>query len=145
MYLDVGRCVICYFLLLFFLNVICIEQSRKCPLCNQPFDSSNEKDGRGYLLHHIRSKYDYQKYYLPPRRTSPPPPFGAGTESGESRQRQYSARRRRERQWGRGRTLEDQERERADEQLERSIAKRRWVYEWGLYAKVRRLYFMWMV
>ncbi|KAL4066562.1 hypothetical protein J3A83DRAFT_4257634 [Scleroderma citrinum] len=111
------------------------DQSRKCPLCNRAFDSSNEKGERAYLIHHIRSKYDYQKYYLPPRRTSPPPLLDSRTETEETRQRQHNARRRRERQWGRRRTTEEQEQERADEQLERAIAKRRWIYEWGLYAK----------
>lgn len=111
------------------------EQSHKCPLCNRAFDSSNEKGGQMYLIHHIRPKYDYQKYYLPPRPTSPTPHLGSGIELGEPRPRQHSTRRRRERPWGRGHTLEDRDRERADEQLERAIARRKWVYDWGLYAK----------
>jgi hypothetical protein len=40
-----------------------IEQSRRCPLCSQTIGD--------YLIHHIRSTYDYQKHFLPPLRTSP--------------------------------------------------------------------------
>lgn len=42
------------------------QQSRKCPLCNASIGD--------YLIHNFRSNYDYSKYYLPPLRTSPPPP-----------------------------------------------------------------------
>jgi len=93
-----------------------------------------------YLIHHIRSKYDYQKYYLPPRPTSPAPLLGSGIELRETRPRQHNTRRQRERPWGRGHSLEHQDRERADEQLERAIARRRWLYDWGLYAKVHRFF-----
>ncbi|KAG8215641.1 hypothetical protein J3R82DRAFT_7511 [Butyriboletus roseoflavus] len=94
------------------------EQSRKCPLCARSFDNS-------YLIHHIRSQYDYQKHYLPPSRSSPLPPL-----TGESR---VNALRntRRERQWGR---RQRQQREEAD-QLERAISRRRWIYHHRLYAK----------
>ncbi|KAI5998528.1 hypothetical protein F5J12DRAFT_724781 [Pisolithus orientalis] len=115
------------------------EQSRKCPLCNRPFDSSSSTDtGGSYLIHHIRSKYDYQKYYLPPRPSSPAPSgpaVEAGLDLGERSQLQRTIRRRRERQWGSRRAPQEQEQERAEEQLEQAIARRRWVYEWGLYAK----------
>lgn len=94
-----------------------IEQSRRCPLCSQAMTD--------YLIHRIRSKYDYQKHYLNPLRTSPSPLRPNGTVR--------RPRERRERPWGR-RQLEEMEE--ADE-LERAIAKRRWIYEHGLYAKVR--------
>ncbi|KIK97813.1 hypothetical protein PAXRUDRAFT_824533 [Paxillus rubicundulus Ve08.2h10] len=89
------------------------EQSRKCPLCSRSFDNS-------YLIHRIRSQYDYQKHYLPPSLPS----------TGESRARALRNTRR-VRQWGR---RERQQREEAD-QLERAVARRRWIYQHGLYAK----------
>ncbi|KAH7886556.1 hypothetical protein F5I97DRAFT_1808133 [Phlebopus sp. FC_14] len=94
------------------------EQSRKCPLCSRSFESS-------YLIHHIRSQYDYQKHYLLPSRSSP-----QLLPTGESRVRALRNTRR-ERQWGR------RERRRRDEveQLDRAIARRRWVYRHDLYAK----------
>ncbi|EGN97532.1 hypothetical protein SERLA73DRAFT_184272, partial [Serpula lacrymans var. lacrymans S7.3] len=94
------------------------EQSRKCPLCSQVIGE--------YLIHHIRSTYDYQKYYLPPARNSPAPQ----RPSADTRVRALQSRRR-ERRWGR---RERQERDEAD-QLDRAIARRRWIYEHGLYAK----------
>ncbi|KAF8839189.1 hypothetical protein BDN67DRAFT_906055 [Paxillus ammoniavirescens] len=94
------------------------EQSRKCPLCSRSFDNS-------YLIHHIRSQYDYQKHYLPP-----PPPSPSLLSTGESRARALRNTRR-VRQWGR---RERQQREEAD-QLERAITRRRWIYQHELYAK----------
>ncbi|KAI6018783.1 hypothetical protein BKA83DRAFT_4315417 [Pisolithus microcarpus] len=115
------------------------EQSRKCPLCNRPFDSSPRTDpGGSYLIHHLRSRYDYQKYFLPPRPSSPSSPDPAtDARSGlrDRNQLQRTIRRRRERQWGSGRAPRAEEQECAEEQLEQAIARRRWVYEWGLYAK----------
>lgn len=95
-------------------------QSRRCPLCTQPLG--------GHLIHHIRSKYDYQKHYLPALRTSPPP----GRLTQVTRR---PPRPRVEREWGRHR----QEREEAD-RLDRAIAKRRWIYQHHLYAKVSSLF-----
>jgi hypothetical protein len=89
-------------------------QSRKCPLCSQLLGD--------HLIHHIRSKYDYQKHYLPPLRTSPRPPQPRHRASG----------RRAEREWGR---RERQEREEADK-LDLAIARRRRIYQHHLYAKV---------
>ncbi|EPQ52985.1 hypothetical protein GLOTRDRAFT_111805, partial [Gloeophyllum trabeum ATCC 11539] len=40
------------------------EQSRRCPLCQQPVGD--------YVIHKIRSKYDYQKHFLPPLRSASP-------------------------------------------------------------------------
>ncbi|KAH7925994.1 hypothetical protein BV22DRAFT_1010068 [Leucogyrophana mollusca] len=94
------------------------EQSRKCPLCSQLIGE--------YLIHHIRSKYDYQKHYLPPPRTSSPQLL----PTGENRTRPLRNVRR-ERQWGR---RARQEQDQAD-QLDRAIARRRWLYEHDLYAK----------
>ncbi|KAI6131704.1 hypothetical protein EDD17DRAFT_1477759 [Pisolithus thermaeus] len=115
------------------------EQSRKCPLCNRPFDSSSRTDtGGSYLIHHLRSKYDYQKYYLPPLLSSPSSSGPAADPESRLRDRnqlQRTIRRRRERQWGSRRAYRAEEQECAEERLEQAIAKRRWVYEWGLYAK----------
>ncbi|OAX34565.1 hypothetical protein K503DRAFT_747224 [Rhizopogon vinicolor AM-OR11-026] len=93
------------------------EQSQKCPLCSQLIGE--------YLIHHIRSQFDYQKHYLlPPRSKSP-----QLLPTGETRV--SAARRARRARWGR--------RDRRDideaDQLERAIAKRRWVYQNHLYAK----------
>jgi hypothetical protein len=114
-----GTSIIYLFLALLYTNTI-QEQSRRCPLCSQGVGE--------YLIHHIRSKYDYQKYYLPPLRTSPLPLQPLYVSQSTINRR----RTRREREWGR---RERQEREEAD-QLERSISKRRWIYRHHLYAKV---------
>ncbi|KAF9002192.1 hypothetical protein BDQ17DRAFT_1243521 [Cyathus striatus] len=97
------------------------EQSRRCPLCNQSIGE--------YLIHSIRSKYDYRKHYLTPLRGKSPPPHVFASTSNPIQG--IRRRRRQERQWGR------RERDIWEEQdrLERSIEKRRWVYRWGLYAK----------
>lgn len=83
-------------------------------------------------MHHIRSRYDYQKHHLPPLRSSPPPiePI----RSVASLQRRRRRRSQREREWGRRETV-NREREEADA-LERAIERRRWVYHNELYAKV---------
>ena len=81
-------------------------------------------------MHNIRSKYDYQKHYLPPLRTSPQSESPAVVQAN-ARQR---AARRREIVWGQRRRREVEE---ADE-LERAVEKRRWVYRHRLYAKVSR-------
>ncbi|TFK51182.1 hypothetical protein OE88DRAFT_1658973 [Heliocybe sulcata] len=96
------------------------EQSRRCPLCTQPLGD--------YLIHKLRSKYDYQKHYLPPLRSTSPAPLRA-----LSPRRSAAVRRtvRREREWGR---RARREREEADA-FERAISRRRWLYEHDLYAK----------
>ncbi|KAI8977751.1 hypothetical protein BD414DRAFT_422645 [Trametes punicea] len=99
--------------------LIWTEQSRRCPLCSQDIGK--------YLMHHIRSKYDYQKHYLAPLRSSPAPQASAAARLDLQRQ----AARRREVEWGRRRRREIEE---LDE-LERAIEKRKWVYRHGLYAK----------
>ncbi|KAF9233456.1 hypothetical protein BU15DRAFT_80116 [Melanogaster broomeanus] len=91
---------------------------RMHPAIVRSFDNS-------YLIHRVRSYYDYQKHYLPPSRISPPL-----LSTGESRARALRNTRR-ERQWGR---RERQQREEAD-QLERAIARRRWICHHDLYAK----------
>lgn len=102
------------------------DQSRRCPLCSQDIGK--------YVMHNIRSKYDYQKHYLTPLRTSPNPQAAAAVRADARRR----AERRREVEWGRRRRRELDE---ADE-LERAIEKRRWVYRNRLYAKVS---FLWEV
>ncbi|KAI0298217.1 hypothetical protein BC826DRAFT_1090733 [Russula brevipes] len=93
------------------------EQSRRCPLCAQTIGD--------YLIHHIRSSFDYQKHFLPPLRTSPRPlPRADGARAA-------LAHRRRERVWGpRDRAAQDE----ADA-LERAVSRRRWIYHHHLYAK----------
>ncbi|KAG2357989.1 hypothetical protein BDR07DRAFT_1296128 [Suillus spraguei] len=93
------------------------EQSRKCPLCSQLIGE--------YVIHHIRSQFDYQKHYLPPPRSSSPQLL----PTGESYVR-VARRARRDRYWGR----RDRARHDADE-LEQAIARRRWVYQNHFYAK----------
>ncbi|KAJ6632192.1 hypothetical protein B0H10DRAFT_7170 [Mycena sp. CBHHK59/15] len=96
------------------------SQSRRCqcPLCSQGIG--------GFLIYKVRSRYDYQKHYLNPLRTSPLP-----LQPMAPRQIRNTRRRPRDREWGR---RERAERDEAD-RLDRSIAKRRWVYERDLYAK----------
>ncbi|KAI0313519.1 hypothetical protein OF83DRAFT_1165561 [Amylostereum chailletii] len=97
------------------------EQSRRCPLCAQSYGD--------YVIHHIRSKYDYQKHYLPPLRTSPKPldrPLGRRAIPASDRRPP-----RREPYWGR---RQREPHEEADV-LDRAIAKRKWVYRHDLYAK----------
>ena len=100
--------------------ISCPEQSRKCPLCTRQIGA--------YLIHHIRSNLDFQKYYLPPQSTSP-------LSSQQSRQESRVLRSRRtaqSRRWGR---TERRAQEAADE-LERAIDRRRWIYQNRLFAKV---------
>ncbi|KAJ7722640.1 hypothetical protein DFH07DRAFT_759867 [Mycena maculata] len=97
--------------------VVWTGQSRRCPLCSQGIGD--------FVIHKIRSRYDYQKHYLNPLPASPVPlrPLPP---------RQTRAPRRRPRdQWGR---RERTDRDEADK-LDRSIAKRKWIYEHDLYAK----------
>ncbi|KAG0696482.1 hypothetical protein DFH29DRAFT_196622 [Suillus ampliporus] len=91
------------------------EQSLKCPLCSRLLGE--------YLIHHIRSQFDYQKHYLPPPRSSSPQLLPTGETHV-----QVARRARRDRYWGR------RYRQDADE-LERAVDKRRWVYQNHLYAK----------
>ncbi|KAK0196328.1 hypothetical protein F5146DRAFT_1101368 [Armillaria mellea] len=86
--------------------VVWTEQSRKCPLCAQ---TTGE-----YLIHRIRSRYDYQKHFLAPLAK----PGLLPLQQHEPPERTGEARR-----GGR------------QDKLDRSIQKRRWVYEHGLYAK----------
>lgn len=107
------------------LSIIELDQSRRCPLCSQGIGD--------YLIHHIRSKYDFQKHYLTPLRKSPNSQPLLPVASG-SRGRISGSHR--EVQWGRtGRRARQRERDAADA-LENAIDKRRWVYRHGLYAKV---------
>ncbi|KAG6828043.1 hypothetical protein H0H92_009543 [Tricholoma furcatifolium] len=79
-----------------------------------------------YLLHNIRSKYDFRKHYLPPLRKLSPVPETNTNAQGQRRRRTA-----RERE--RDRRLQE-ERE-ASDKLSRSIEKRRWIYSRNLYAK----------
>ncbi|KAJ7328791.1 hypothetical protein DFH08DRAFT_709297 [Mycena albidolilacea] len=99
--------------------IVWADQSRRCPLCSQGIGT--------FLIHKIRSRYDYQKHYLNPLRTSPVP-----LQPLPPRRNRAPRRRQREsREWGRRERTEEDE---ADK-LDRSIAKRRWIYEHNLYAK----------
>ncbi|KAJ7123880.1 hypothetical protein C8R43DRAFT_1135918 [Mycena crocata] len=98
--------------------IVWTGQSRRCPLCSQAVGD--------FLIHKIRSRYDYQKHYLNPLPTSPVP-----LQPLPPRQIRAPRRRPRNREWGRP---ERTERDEADK-LDRSIARRRWIYEHDLYAK----------
>ncbi|KAJ8689275.1 hypothetical protein PTI98_013314 [Pleurotus ostreatus] len=100
------------------------DQSRRCPLCSQQIGE--------YLIHRIRSKYDYEKYFLPPLRSSPVPPQHSTQNSAVRNGTVRRGRPRVQRVWGR---RERQQLEEAD-RLDRAIAKRRWIYHHDLYAKV---------
>ncbi|KAL5521898.1 hypothetical protein ACEPAF_1752 [Sanghuangporus sanghuang] len=95
------------------------EQSRRCPLCTRTIGT--------YLIHHIRSNYDYQKYHLPPLRSSPPPIQPLRRVRGSSIHRRPGQ----ERRWGR-RQRRDQD---VADELERAIDRRRWIYQNRLFAK----------
>ncbi|KAF8601950.1 hypothetical protein BDV93DRAFT_445071 [Ceratobasidium sp. AG-I] len=97
------------------------EQSRRCPLCNTSIGS--------HLIHRIRSQYDYQKHYLPPIRTSPPP---SNIVAEARAARRVRARRGECTHHPRNRQLY-LTRER--DELDRAIERRRWVYRYGLFAK----------
>ncbi|KAJ7226741.1 hypothetical protein GGX14DRAFT_417237, partial [Mycena pura] len=97
--------------------IVWTDQSRRCPLCSQTIGD--------FLMHKIRSRYDYQKHYLAPLTTSPVP-----LQRLPLRQIRAIRHRPRERAWGR-RASENDEADR----LERSVAKRRWIYQHNLYAK----------
>ncbi|ESK87546.1 ring finger domain protein [Moniliophthora roreri MCA 2997] len=101
--------------------MIWAEQSRRCPLCSQTIGD--------HVIHNIRSRYDYQKRYLTPLRSSPPmlplrsrPPVTARNRRRIPREVRERSRREREK------------REEAD-RFDRAVAKRKWVYKHGLYAK----------
>ncbi|KAI0690369.1 hypothetical protein BC835DRAFT_1281137, partial [Cytidiella melzeri] len=98
------------------------EQSRKCPLCSGQMGE--------YLIHDIRSKYDFSKHYLNPLRTSPRPDPPIVRNAGTQRRRQ-----RREVMWGMSERRERERERMAADELDRAIEKRRWIYRHGLYAK----------
>ncbi|KXN92487.1 hypothetical protein AN958_07434 [Leucoagaricus sp. SymC.cos] len=104
--------------------IIWTAQSRRCPLCTQTIG--------GYLIHDIRSRFDYRKHHLPPLISSPPQPLLPRQTTTVIEARNAVRRRRRDRQ------RESQRREDLDERdkLELSVATRRWVYKHDLYAKV---------
>ncbi|TEB19918.1 hypothetical protein FA13DRAFT_1743749 [Coprinellus micaceus] len=101
--------------------LVWIGQSRRCPLCNQ---AAGE-----YVIHNIRSRYDYQKHFLAPLKSASPT-RRTEQQAALRNVRERAARRRRER---RGNGPHDGMDE-AD-RLERSIQKRKWIYEHDLYAK----------
>jgi hypothetical protein len=109
------------------LLIIHSGQSRRCPLCNQ---AAGE-----YVIHNIRSRYDYQKHFLAPLKSASPT-RRTEQQAALRNVRERAARRRRER---RGSGPHDGMDE-AD-RLERSIQKRKWIYEHDLYAKVRPSFF----
>ena len=100
-----------------------VEQSRRCPLCAQNMGE--------YLIHHIRSTYDYQKHFLPPLRTSPRPL----SRIDGARIAPVVTHRRRERVWG----LRDRSAQDEADALQRAVSWRRWIYRYDLYAKVSQL------
>lgn len=100
------------------------EQSRRCPLCSGQVGD--------YLIHDVRSKYDFSKHYLNPLRTSPRTEPPLARIPGARRQT-----RRADVRWGRDARRERERELREADELERAIEKRRWIYRHNLYAKVR--------
>jgi hypothetical protein len=106
-----------------------LEQSRKCPLCTRSLGE--------YLVHRIRSRTDFQRYYLPPLRTSPsllPLRTDAPSEVRVRSHRTRAEREQRRREMARAREREEVN------QLDRAIEVRKWVYANHLYAKVSDAY-----
>ncbi|KAK7030853.1 hypothetical protein VNI00_013961 [Paramarasmius palmivorus] len=75
------------------------------------------------------SRYDYQKHYLTPLRSSPPPMLPLRSRPAPARNRRRIPREVRERS-----RREREEREEAD-RFDQAVAKRKWVYKHDLYAK----------
>ncbi|KAG2002393.1 hypothetical protein CC2G_004587 [Coprinopsis cinerea AmutBmut pab1-1] len=96
-------------------------QSRRCPLCNQPIGD--------YIIHSIRSRFDYRKHFLAPLRSSPPPEQPSASNPVVNARRNAIYRRRERERRRRGEELSELDR------FERSLAKRRWIYRHHLYAK----------
>ena len=87
------------------------EQSRRCPLCSGQIGD--------YLIHDIRSKYDFSKHYLTPLRVSPRPERLSVRIPGGRQTRRRDVR------WGRDERRERERRLREADELERAIEKRR--------------------
>lgn len=100
-------------------------QSRRCPLCTQTIGD--------YVIHDIRSRFDYRKHHLAPLRSSSPQLLLPPQTSAAVEARNTARRRRRDRERERRQREELGERDK----LELSIATRRWIYKHDLYAKVR--------
>lgn len=104
-----------------------LDQSRRCPLCAQNVGE--------YLIHNIRSKYDFQKHFLTPLRTSPnPQPIQPYIVPRIQRAGRNSNRP--EREWGRTERRERERQLEAIDATERAVEKRKWIYRHRLYAKV---------
>jgi hypothetical protein len=129
MYFGVVRCGVCAAITARGCSLVGdTEQSRRCPLCSQAIGL--------YIIHSIRSRYDFRKHYLTPLRTSPEPmqePARLAQEAGIRRRRAARVR---------DRDIRMREEREESDKLERSIAKRRWLYQQHLYAKVRRFCFL---
>lgn len=105
----------------------CVEQSRKCPLCARAVGP--------HLVHRIRSRNDFQRYFLPPLPSSPPPnllPLATTRASGPRRVRTRADRERDRREVDRARARDE------SNALDRAVDRRKWLYANGLYAKVRK-------
>ncbi|KAF8829719.1 hypothetical protein HHX47_DHR2000139 [Lentinula edodes] len=105
--------------------MIWTEQSRRCPLCSQKIGD--------HLIHNYRSRYDYQKHFLPPLRTNSPKPLAPMANRPVASGR-YERRRRIPREIRERSRRERDERDEAD-RFERALAKRKWIYRHDLYAK----------
>ncbi|KAJ3576318.1 hypothetical protein NP233_g498 [Leucocoprinus birnbaumii] len=103
--------------------MIWTAQSRRCPLCTQTIGE--------YVIHDIRTRYDYRKHHLAPLRSSSPQLLRPPQTTAAIEARNAARRRRQERERERHRREELDERD----QLELSIAMRRWIYKHDLYAK----------
>lgn len=99
----------------------CLEmwacQSRKCPLCTATIGP--------YIMHNIRSQYDFSKYHLPPLRSSPPPPLALSQPSVRRRRAAPQIR------WGRRSSTNEAD----QDEFDRAVERRKWVYRHRLFAK----------
>ena len=96
-------------------------QSRRCPLCTRTIGD--------YVIHDIRTRFDYHKHHLTQLRISSPQPLLPSQTAAAIEVRNTTRRRRRdrERQWRESNECNE---------LELSVATRRWIYKHELYAKV---------
>ncbi|KAF8324707.1 uncharacterized protein EI90DRAFT_3240386 [Cantharellus anzutake] len=104
--------------------MIWLKQSRRCPLCTAEIGP--------YIIHGIRSKFDYQKHFLPPLRRSPSPQTSHTPRGSDTTQ--FRRRRRTEVSWGVASSTR-QDLENTRDELGRAIERRRHVYRNRLFAK----------
>ncbi|KIK58587.1 hypothetical protein GYMLUDRAFT_86214 [Collybiopsis luxurians FD-317 M1] len=114
----------CFDCLMIWTVLTLLEQSRRCPLCSQNIGD--------HVIHHYRSRFDYQKHFLPPLRTSSPKPLLPVANRPVARR---SEPRRRIPREVRERSRREREEREAADRFDRALVKRKWVYRHDFYAK----------